>query len=161
MRVIALDPGKLTGWAAANIDDNGDWTEDDHGIMTAKAVVLWLHERAMRRHNGQRRPLDVIVYEDWVLYAGHVAEYVGSDMPYSQQIGQYRLISWLSNTPIVKQPAGRKDLARRQAEAFRPALAAEIHRIASRAHKDGHDGDALLHLWAYTVDHFPNLRKQS
>lgn len=164
-RVIALDPGKLTGWAVADVDADGEWTNLQHGILPAKDMVLQLAEDqdvgfAPDRQGGlfPGAFYDAIVYEDWVLYRSHVEEYVGSDMPYSQQIGQYRLIAWLSDTPIYKQSASRKDLALRQARAFRPDLAAKIESIQARAHKDAHDGDALLHLWAFTVDRFPVRR---
>lgn len=156
MHVIALDPGKLTGWAWADIDPaGGAWANLHHGILSAKDVVL---ELAARQLDGPPA-YGVIVYEDWILYAGHAAEYIGSDMPYSQQIGQYRLIAWLSDTFIVKQGAARKGLALKQARAFRPSLAEKIESIAARQHKDGHDGDALLHLWAWTVDNTENLEK--
>jgi len=102
----------------------------------------------------------VIVYEDWVLYRDHVEEYVGSDMPYSQMIGQIRLIGWLSNTRVVKQAAHRKNYARRQLSAFRPEVAALVERIEQRSHKDAHDGDAILHLWAWTVDNYPVRKHQ-
>ena len=162
VRVIALDPGALTGWAAADIDETGEWSNLQHGILGEKEVVLMLADsQGFRAVQPDDAPaFDVIVYEDWVLYRKHVEEYVGSDMPYSQQIGQYRLIAWLSNTPIVKQGAARKQLALRQARAFWPELADKVEAIQQRAHKNAHDGDALLHLWGYTVDHF-NVRKHT
>ncbi len=121
MRVIALDPGKLTGWAAADIDEVGEWTNFVHGILPAKQMVLELwkqQERKLLPGPHATPPFDVIVYEDWVLYRAHAEEYIGSDMPYSQQIGQYRLIAWLSDTPILKNGADRKNIALRQMRAF-------------------------------------------
>lgn len=170
MRVIALDPGKLTGWAAAEVRDDGVWDIVDHGILPAKDIVMalataqdheYLGESELERKIGAFRPtFDVIVYEDWVLYRAHADEYIGSDMPYSQQIGQYRLIAWLSEVPIVKQPAARKNLARKQVHAWWPFIAAIIDSIEARQHKDGHDGDALLHLFAWTLDTHQNLPKE-
>ncbi len=157
MRVIALDPGKLTGWAAADIDEDGEWHNVAHGILPAKDVVLDLYEQ--QTGDVPWPTFSVIVYEDWVLYRAHAEEFIGSDMPYSQQIGQYRLIAWLSETPIVKQGAERKKMGLKQCRAWRPELAATIESIAARQHKDGHDGDALLHLWIWTVANFPNLRR--
>lgn len=171
MRVIALDPGKLTGWAAADVDDAGEWHDFEHGIMGEKEVVLWLADQQLHYQHSidYRSPdggwyrvadpeFDAIVYEDWVLYQKHAAEYIGSDMPYSQQIGQYRLIAWLSDTKIYKQGADRKNVALRQMRAFRPELATQVEDIMARAHKDAHDGDAILHLWGWTVDHYPVRR---
>lgn len=153
MRVIALDPGKLFGWAAADIDADGTWSNLEHGILPAKDMILDLADDVIAR-----APYGVIVYEDWVLYRDHVEEYIGSDMPYSQMIGQIRLIGWLSDTPVVKQAAARKNFARRQLGAFRPVEAALVERIEQRAHKDAHDGDAILHLFGYTVDNFPVVK---
>lgn len=171
MRVIALDPGKLTGWAAADIDEVGEWGNLKHGIMGEKEMVLSLagdqgleqtyQNRSVLRSRGGPHPIyAVIVYENWVLYRKHAEEYIGSDMPYSQQIGQYRLIAWLSGAKIVKHDAARKTLALKQARSFHPELAAKVEDIQVRAHKDAHDGDALLHLFGYTVDHFP-IRRHS
>jgi hypothetical protein len=164
VRVIALDPGKLWGWAAADIDDNGEWSNLEHGIMQAKVIALWLADEqgvfkpGEEWHGDAESTFDVLVYEDWVLYRAHAEEYIGSDMPYSQMIGQIRFIGWLSDTRVVKQPAARKTLALKQARAIRPELAAKIESIMARAHKDAHDGDALLHLFAWTVDNYPVRR---
>lgn len=164
MRVIALDPGKLTGWAAANITDDGTWSRLSHGILSAKDMVMALYTGQippqLMIEAGIGRAYDVIVYEDWVLYRSHAEEYIGSDMPYSQQIGQYRLIAWLSEAKIVKQPASRMKFARTQVHAWWPSTAAIIDSIEARQHKDGHDGSALLHLFAWTLDNFPNLPKE-
>lgn len=158
MRVIALDPGKLTGWAAADIAADGSWSNLAHGILPAKDIVL--HTLYPCQMDFDPPAFAVIVYEDWVLYRSHADEYIGSDMPYSQQIGQYRLIAWLSEAEIVKQAADRKNLARKQIHAWWPTTAAIIDAIEARQHKDGHDGDALLHLFAWTLDTHRNLSKE-
>ena len=161
MRIIFLDPGKLTGWAAADVDDAGEWHDFEHGIMGEKEVVLWLAKKqhvCFRHADARPVAFDAIGYEDWVLYARHAVEYIGSDMPYSQQIGQYRLIAWLSNAKLYVQGADRKNVALRQARAFRPELFEQVTAIQARAHKDAHDGDAILHLWGWTVDHYPVRR---
>jgi hypothetical protein len=155
MRVIAIDPGKLCGWVAADVDDTGEWGNLEHGILPAKELILRLYsDQTHGGPHGVGAKYDVIVYEDWVLYRKHAEEYIGSDMPYSQIIGQIRMIGWLSNTRVVKQGAAAKTNARKQLAAYWPTISTLQQSIEARAHKDAHDGDAILHLWAWTVKHY-------
>lgn len=155
MRVIAIDPGKLCGWAAADIDLEGEWTNLQHGILGAREMSLTLAEDQSIASAGETYTspeYGLIVVESWRLYRDHADEYVGSDMPYSKSIGQYELIGWLSDTPVVFSEPHRKKYALRQMAAFRPTLAAYVEDNMQRAHEDAHDMDAIIHLWAWTVD---------
>ena len=158
MRVIAIDPGKLCGWAAADIDENGEWGNLTHGILPAKEMVLKLHE--LQVNDDEPPEFDIIIYENWTLFRDHVEEFIGSDMPYSQTVGQIRFIGWLSHTRVVKSEPHMKTNARKSLRAWWPEVYGLQQSIEARSHKDAHDGDAILHLWAWTRDNF-NTRKHT
>lgn len=161
MRVIAIDPGKLCGWAAADIDPEGEWANVQHGILGAREMSLFLASQQGVMLTGDPEPIyGLIVVESWRLYRDHADEYVGSDMPYSKSIGQYELIGWLSDTPVTFSEPHRKKFALRQMAAFRPELANYVEDNMKRAHEDAHDMDAIIHLWAWTVDN-RNVRKHT
>lgn len=163
MRVLALDPGKLVGWAHADIDEQGRWHDVEHGIHELKESALWIADE--QRHeppniDGDGLPakwstFDVIVYEDWRLYRNHAEDYIGSDMPYSQYIGMVRLIGWLSATKVVSYGADKKTFFLKSMASLRPELYAKVERGLKRRHDDSHDMDALIHLWGYTFSNYP------
>lgn len=152
MRVLALDPGERVGWARADVDEDGTWSQLRHGI-----TPLWDMATAVARASDiypsgedyESAPdYDVVVMEDWRLYPHMANNFVGSAFPSVQFIGAVRLCCKLSGTKLVMQGAAVKKTADKTLAKLRP----ELHELVTRPikHDDGHDQDAIRHLWVYT-----------
>lgn len=153
MRVLALDPGDRVGWARADVDpSSGTWDDFRHGITPLKDMALAVHERVTGGRN--RRPLehersyDLVVCEDWRLYPHLAKTMVGSAFPSVQFIGMVKLSCWLSGTKYVTQGAAIKTTADKVMAKLNP----ELHELVTKpiAHDDGHDLDAIRHLYFWT-----------
>lgn len=153
--VLALDPGEKVGWARADIDDDGNWSDVRHGItplwQMAEAVAAAQEELEDYGKAGTR-PYDVIVCEAWRLYGSHAKTMIGSEFPSVQFIGAIKLVCRLSGTKYVSQPASAQTVGLTRLEIDYP----EYYELASRpvAHDDGHDQSALMHLAKYSFTKF-------
>jgi hypothetical protein len=161
LRVLALDPGERVGWATGWIEDGvrllgDDGVEtvvadtkllrvDNHGISFLKDMALKVFEVA--------KDYDVIVYETWRLRPNKAKAFIGSDFPSVQFIGMVRLAAWVSGTKLVSQGPSVKHTAEKYARAHLPDVAARLDKMP-KAHDDGHDGDALLHLANFYFDRY-------
>lgn len=154
MRVLALDPGERVGWARADIADDGEWSDLRHGITPLKDMALAVHAATVLADLDAREPVgyDVVVMEDFRLSPMGAKHLIGSSFPTVQFIGMVRLCCWLSNTKLVTQGASIKDTADKSMKALRPELWETVSRPIR--HDDGHDQDALRHLWYYTFKQF-------
>lgn len=154
-RVLALDPGEKVGWARADIAENGDWTNLRHGITPLRDMVLAVHAALTINCEHYDPPLDptydVIVIEDWRLRPDKAHSMIGSSFPSVQFIGAVRLCCWVSGTKLVTQQPSERNLANKPMKALRPDLYELVTKPIS--HDDGHDQDALKHLWFYTWRH--------
>lgn len=155
MRVLALDPGERVGWARADIADDGSWSDLRHGITPLRDMAVAVHRSLVDATWQDVHPAvyDVVVMEDWRLYPGNAKSMVGSSFPSVQFVGMVRLCCWLSGTKLVMQGAVTKKTADKTAARLRPDLYELVTRPIS--HDDGHDQDALRHLWFYTYKNFP------
>lgn len=144
MRVLALDPGSRVGWAAADVDPvTGEWDNLTHGI-----TELWPMSDKVDEVAGN---YDLIVIEDWRLYPDKAKTMVGSSFPSVQFIGAVKGSARRAGTKVVLQGAATKTSADKTMKAVRP----ELYELVTRpvAHDDGHDQDALRHLWFWTTKH--------
>jgi hypothetical protein len=152
LRVLALDPGERVGWARAVLGEDGTWSEFRHGITplwdmaTATTDALGI---AYGQHDvAAASDYDVVVMEEWRLYPHMANNFVGSAFPSVQFIGAVRLCCKLSGTKLVMQGASVKKTADKTLAKLRP----DLHELVTRPikHDDGHDLDAIRHLWVYT-----------
>jgi hypothetical protein len=152
MRVLSLDPGEKVGWARADVDEDGAWTNLEHGIAGLKDMALKIHEvlvvpEPYADHYGPS-DYDVVVVEDWRLYAQFARQAVGSNFPSVQFIGMVRLCCWLSDVRIEMYGASTKGSMLKVMERADPELYAKV--TQSGTHDDLHDMDALIHLFRWT-----------
>lgn len=160
MRVLALDPGEKIGWARADVSDAGEWTNVRHSITPLREMAIAVHE-AMTKFpvRGPGEPLtkyasdyDVVVMEDWRLFPEMAKTFVGSNFPSVQFIGAVKLACWVSGTKLVMYGASTKKHTLAPMAKLNPELHAKC--TSTITHDDGHDQDALIHLWRWTHLHY-------
>lgn len=154
MNVLAIDPGERTGWAVGTVVNPAGpidklrplptWLRvEDHGISYLRDFALALHRSVVIEDK-----YDVVVYENWRLRPDKARSFIGSQFPTVQLIGMIRLCAWLNpRVRLVEQTPADKTTAKR---ALAHPQGADIHTRLQKMpanHDDGHDGDALLHLW--------------
>lgn len=166
-RVLALDPGDKVGWARADIHDDGTWTRFRHGILQLKPAALAVDSALTKPPSSASWPgthlpeYDVVVCEDWRLYAHMAKHLVGSEIPSAQFIGMVKLACWKSGVPLVMQFARQVNSNKPEilapAEATMKRLRPDLFELVTQpgAHDDLHDMVAIKHLWLYTVKNFP------
>jgi hypothetical protein len=160
LRVLAIDPGERVGWARADVAPDGEWSDVRHGITAMQPMALKCH---LMITQGS---YDLVVMESWTLYPHMAKSMVGSTFPTVQFIGAIKLALWQwPKTKLVTQGAGvihsREGLppAMRAMRKLRPELFELVQTPV--AHDDGHDLDALSHLFAYTWRHIIATRKEN
>jgi hypothetical protein len=142
MRVLALDPGEKVGWACADIDPtSGAWQNLTHGITELWQMAESIHAVADK--------YDLIIYENWLLYAAKAQEMVGSSFPSVQFIGAVKLSARLAGTRVITQSAQIKEHADKAMKVLMP----DMYELVTRPvrHDDGHDQDAIRHLFYWTL----------
>lgn len=135
--VLATDPGERVGWARATFEDDGTWHDLEHGITPLKDMALAIDKNIHK--------YDVLVFETWKLRPGTARAFIGSDFPSIQFIGMQRLSAWREGVILVPQDPVIKSTADKVAPP-------EIQEIIAREpgkHDDGHNIDALRHLFFY------------
>lgn len=139
--------GDQVGWARADVSEDGI-SELRHGI-----TPLWEMADTIDARGDE---YDVFVIEDWRLYATHAKTMIGSTFPSVQFIGAVKLVARRYGVKVVMQGASIKRVADARLKVDRP----DIYDLVTRevAHKDGHDQDALRHLFYYAFKR--NLRSK-
>ena len=99
MKILAVDPGGTTGWALF-YDGKLFMCDEATGWYDIKFIVS--------------RALDVIVYEDFVLFPHKAAAQIGSKMPAVSVIGVLQYTATLQDILIVSQPASIKNIAKKK-----------------------------------------------
>lgn len=148
-RVLALDPGERVGWARADVAADGTWKNTTYGITGLRDMAIKV--AAVLIPDSHMSAYDVVVCEDWRLYATHAKQMVGSSFPSVKFIGAVQLCCWLSGTKLKLQGA-REISPDAPAMKAMASLRPELHELcfAPGRHDDNHHQDALAHLWAYT-----------
>jgi hypothetical protein len=149
-RVLALDPGEKVGWASADIAEDGTWTNLEHGILPLRDMAIRLYQQTEYADMRIEPPPEVVVCEKWVLYPHMAQQFAGASFPSVQFIGMVRLCCWVAvGVKLVMQPAGIKTGTNKLMARLNP----ELYEIVTRhvAHDDGHDQDALTHLYKWTL----------
>lgn len=145
------------GWARADVAEDGTWSDLRHGITPLWDMACAVAGSVMLPDLDAREPqgYDVVVMEDWRLYPHMANNFVGSSFPSVQFIGAVRLCCKLSGTKLVMQGASVKKTADKTLAKLRP----ELHELVTRPikHDDGHDLDAIRHLWIYTWRQCPGV----
>jgi hypothetical protein len=140
--VIALDPGNKVGWARATVEPDGTWTGLEHGIHHLKDMALALDRKVS--------DYDAVVCETWRLRPAKARAFAGSDFPSVQFIGMVRLGCWRENVRYYPQDPSIKSTADKSA----PPWLKEIIDNEPGTHDDGHNVDALRHLWFWTWENY-------
>jgi hypothetical protein len=130
------------GWARADVRPDGSWTDLRHGITPLRDMALAAHASIV---DGR---YDVVVMEDWKLFPAMAAQFIGSGFPSVQFIGAVRLCCWVSGTKLVMQGAATKKPTLEIMQSVDPELYAKVTQPIK--HDDGHDLDALIHLFRWT-----------
>lgn len=172
-RVLALDPGDRVGWARVDIDDDGSWSNLRHGISELKPTALKVDQALTYQivpsawAPGQGPSCDdppcydVVICEDWRLYAHQAKHMVGSEIPSAQFIGMVKLACWKSGVPLVMQFAKTVNSNRpgvlSPAESSMKRIRPELFELVMQpgAHDNLHDMVAIKHLWAFTFKNYP------
>lgn len=137
MKVLAIDPGELVGWAVGEVLPDKPVLVR-HGITPLKDFAV--------KFTAAFSSYDEVVYENYRLIRAKNRE--GSEMPTSQLIGMIRLASWLHpDVHLVKQTPNNKNAINKVIEAsdheeFKDLIARE-----PGVHDDAHDIDAIRHLY--------------
>lgn len=158
VRVLALDPGDHVGWARADVADDGAWSNLRHGIADLKPMAMAV-DHALS--DGITTKYDVVVCEEWRLYAHMAKHMVGSEIPSAQFVGMVKLSCWKSGIPLVMQSARQVNSNQpgvlAPAEASMKRLRPELFELVTQpgAHDDLHDMVAIKHLWLFTVKNYP------
>lgn len=139
--VLAVDPGERVGWARASITPTGEWIDMRHGITPLKDFAMALAQQAPA--------YDVVVVEDWRLQPNKAHSFIGSSFPSVQFVGMVKLLTWVNpHVKLVTQQPSERNLANKPMKALRPDLYDLVTKPIS--HDDGHDQDALKHLFYWT-----------
>lgn len=148
MRVLALDPGERVGWARADVNDAGQWSELRHGITELRPMALSVRE-SLAGPTPNSPGYDLVICEEWRLYPHKAQEMIGSSFPSVQFIGMVQLCCWTSGVKLKKQGAGVMTTGDKWMRRLNPELHEMVN--APRAHDDAHDMSAIRHLFYWTV----------
>lgn len=148
MRVLALDPGEKVGWARADVAEDGTWSDLRHGITPLRDMSIAVHASLCNADDHFYSEYDLVVIEDWSLFPRLAKTFIGSRFPAVQFIGAVKLCCWVSGTKLVIQQPHQKEPTLAAMKKLDPELFAKVTRPI--AHDDGHDQDALIHLWRHT-----------
>lgn len=106
--IIAIDPGKTTGFAHFEVDDS----EHPFTPVTLREIEWdehWAFFLNLQRTLNISNPDNiVVVVENFRLYAHEVAHQINSDFPSSQIIGVCKYITITSGIELVLQMASAK-----------------------------------------------------
>lgn len=140
MRIIAIDPGEMTGWARGTIED-GVVNIEAQGYTPWQDFVIAFHDRMTGTD-----PYDVVVYESWRLRKSSAMELIGSDLQSSQCIGGIKLACWIA------QKAGKVVRVRNQEPAIKNVIDAMKGGTEYLPKSDKEHGkDAVRHFWYFAV----------
>ena len=153
-RIIAIDPGEMTGWAIGRITDRPDgwdnymWTDgevptpqlyvEQYGYDPWKAFVLNF-ANVMEGDN----PFDIVVYESFRIRSSAAKALTGSDVPTAQCIGAIKLSGWRSGSKLVTSEPSNK-----------PIIDAQMGGTEYLPKRDTveHYRDAVRHIHWYAVN---------
>lgn len=119
-RIIAIDPGEMTGWAIGKVYDS--WTDDVNGKERPASLLVeqygydpwkgFVMNFANVMEGGN--PFDIVVYESFRIRATAAKALTGSDVPTAQCIGAIKLSAWRSGAGIVTSEPSNKPVIDRQ-----------------------------------------------
>lgn len=164
IRVLAIDPGERVGWATGVVNEvpvQGDEHSGVHTLEVTSHGISRLKDFGIKMHEVlvTDPKYDVLIYETWRLRAGQARKFAGNDFQPVQLIGMARLCAWLNpHVQLVSRPPGvaQPDSVARKTVAAHPQgepIQAILDNLP-KTHDDAHDGDALLHLWAWYWEKF-------
>lgn len=148
MRVLSLDGGEKVGWARADVADDGTWSDVRHGITPLRDMAIAVHSSLCHADDHFYSDYDVVVLEDWSLFPDMAKTFIGSRFPTVQFNGAVKLACWVSGTKLVMQQPAQKKPTLAAMKKLNPELFEKVTRGVR--HNDGHDQDALIHLFRWT-----------
>lgn len=107
-RIIAIDPGEMTGWAIGRIGDDA-FVIDTYGYSPWKQFCM----NYMSVMDGDD-PFEIVVYESWRLRKSSAMALIGSDMPSSQCIGIIKYGGWKHGAHMHTSEPAFKDVIDKQ-----------------------------------------------
>lgn len=136
MKLLAIDPGKMTGWAEVEFNTDGS----RHTVTNLQEVSMDNIWSSLQEVFSERVP-DCVVIEDFKITTG--TGKLGSPDWSLRIIGAVEYLAYLNNIPVVKQtPANAKAFSTN-----------ERLRAVEMWHKGGagHANDALRHALLFMV----------
>lgn len=151
LRLVSVDPGgEHVGVAVfGKSTRRGGWVCVWAGEMTPVEFEDWLAEHSI--HSG----LDILVVEEWRLFADKAAAQTGSAMETSQLIGAIRFIHRSTKDIAVRWPRPEVELHFQSPAIKTPTRSMlrnrKIESVAKRLRAGGHALDAELHGYHHIV----------
>lgn len=141
VKILAIDPGEMTGWARGIVED-GQVTVEASGYAPWQEFVVTFAERML----GDEEKYTVVVYESWRLRKSSALDLVGSDLQSSQCIGAIKLACWLA------QKDGHVVRVRNQEPAIKNVVDSMMGGTDYLPKSDKmHPKDAVRHLYYYAI----------
>jgi len=115
-RIIAIDPGEMTGWAAGYLIEANSLEGTPRQLEVAKfdyspwKSFVMQFDAEMRGDN----PFDIVVYESFRIRATAAKALTGSDVPTAQCIGAIKLAAWRAGSQLVTSEPSHKPVIDRQ-----------------------------------------------
>lgn len=103
LQLLAVDPGETIGVVHLDLTE---------GNVTLRGS----HQQALSFHDAVRSfkaillifPINVLVIEDYRIYASHAGHHIGAHLYTPELIGAIAALSVLHNVPLVRLPASKK-----------------------------------------------------
>ena len=142
MLILAIDPGETLGYVLVELTEFVGGTPelevidaDQHQLAVTKEGFYWDSVSSNVRDLLDQEP-DVIVIEDYRVYASKALEHIGHRALTSELIGAICQEAGIAMIPVVRIPAGRKGLW--------PAARLKAKFTSDVTIPQPHAGDALI-----------------
>lgn len=149
-RLVAVDPGGVHVGVAVFGCNNSGWSCFWAGEMQPEEFEDWLSEHMV--HSG----IDILVVEQFTLYADKAMEQTGSDMPTSQLIGAIKYIWRQMKGTASRWPRPDVELHFQPAKIKVPTQSVLKNRgmksMAKTLKAGGHAFDAELHGYHHIIN---------
>jgi hypothetical protein len=145
LRVIAFDPGELTGWARGVLHVGVDIAGTPASQLEVEAFGYdpWKPTALAFWRTMAEDPYDVVIYETWRLRRSSALDLIGSDMQSSQFIGCVKLATWVAQKERPVRILGQEPSIKHVIDGWKGGT----DYLPRDSEGKEHFRDALRHLW--------------